>query len=88
MVSDKDYYLIRFHKDVSFLQKAMLVACFDKIPEGSKVIIDGSNSVFVDDDIIELIDEFIKRSKAQNISVELKKSSLAISPIFKEATHG
>jgi hypothetical protein len=40
--------------------------------------------VFVDDDIIDVIEEFIKRGQTMGISVQLKKSSLALCPIFKE----
>ncbi len=84
MVSDESFYLIRFYKDVSFLQKATLQKMLDRIPSGSSVVIDGSNAVFVDNDIVELIEDFIIRGPCQGIKVNLKKSPLALSPIFKE----
>lgn len=88
MVSEGDFYLIRFHKDVTFLQKAHIQKIFRKIPEGSSVVIDGSNSVFVDDDIVDLIEDFIRRGGNTKISVTLKKSSLALCPLFKEEQNG
>jgi MFS superfamily sulfate permease-like transporter len=84
LVQDKNLFLIRFFKDVSFLQKAELQKMFAKIVPGSTVIIDGSNSVFVDDDIVDSIEEFMKRAESIGIDVRIKKSSLAICSIFKE----
>jgi MFS superfamily sulfate permease-like transporter len=87
-VEDLETILIRFHKDVSFLQKSKLVELFREIPEGKTVMIDGTN-VFVDDDIIELIEDFMKRASSRGITVILKKSSLALTPLFKlDVTNG
>ena len=83
-VQEGNRHLIRFHKDVSFLQKSELQKMFMAIPENSSVVIDGSNGVFVDDDIIDLIEEFMKRGETMAINVKLKKSSLALCSIFKE----
>lgn len=84
MVHEENRYLIRFHKDVSFLQKPELQKFFGGINEGASVVIDGSNAVFVDEDIVDAIEEFIKRGQSQGISVQLKKSALALCPLFKE----
>ncbi len=83
MVQDENMFLIKFYKDVSFLQKSSLLACLDKIPSRSSVVIDGSKGVFVDSDIEDMIEEFVKRSVELNIQVELKKSSLSLSPLFR-----
>ncbi len=88
MVSDENFYLIRFHKDATFLQKSHIQKIFRSIPEGSQVVIDGSNSVFVDDDIVDIIEDFIRRGTNLGISVSLKKSSLALCPLFKEEHNG
>lgn len=88
MVKEGNLHLIRFHKDVSFLQKASLQKMFNSVPDGAMVLLDGSNTVFVDEDIVDLIEEFIKRGKSSNISVELKKSSLALCPLFKDDQNG
>jgi MFS superfamily sulfate permease-like transporter len=88
MVKEDNLFLIRFYKDVSFLQKAGLLNMLKSIPVGASVIIDGSNNVFIDDDIIDVIEDFTKRGKTMNINVILKKSSLALCPLFKEVTNG
>lgn len=84
MVNEGNHFLIKFYKDVSFLQKSILLNMFEQIPENAVVSIDGSNNVFVDNDIQEVILDFIKRSSFKNIKIELKKSKLAISPLFKD----
>ncbi|MFP5385338.1 MAG: SulP family inorganic anion transporter [Bacteriovoracia bacterium] len=88
MVNEGNHYLIRFYKDVSFLQKGTLTRMLLDIPAHSSVVIDGSRSVFVDDDISEIIEDFMKRARSSDIAVELKKSTLALNRLFKEESHG
>ncbi|MES2525844.1 MAG: SulP family inorganic anion transporter [Bdellovibrionota bacterium] len=88
LVQDETMYLLRFHKDVSFLQKSSLQRMLRSIPEGSSLLIDGSHSVYVDNDIIDVIEEFVRRAPAANINVTLKRSSLALCPLFKEESYG
>lgn len=88
MVREDELYLIKFYKDVSFLQKATLQKFLGSIPENSSVILDGSTSVFVDEDIVDVIEDFMKRGKCSGINVELKKSSLALCPLFQERLNG
>lgn len=83
MVSEGNDYLIRFFKDVSFMNKPELKDILEKIPDGAKLVIDGSNNVYVDHDIAELIEDFTKQAGAKNIYVELKRSPRALSPLFK-----
>ena len=83
MVRENELFLIKFYKDSSFLHKAELQRLLSDIPSGSSVVIDGSQSVFIDNDIQDILEEFIKRSQLLNIHVELKKSSLALCPLFK-----
>lgn len=84
MVNEGNQYLIRFHKDVSFLQKNILINMLSGIPDKASVVIDGSRNVFVDNDIEDLIQDFMKRANGNGTSIELKKSTLALSPLFKE----
>ncbi len=84
VVQDKNDFLIRFYKDVSFLQKLQLLTIFQSIPEGAQVILDGSKGVYVDADIEDTVRDFIKRSHQSGITVQLKKSSLSLSNLFRE----
>lgn len=88
MVNEGDNYLIRFYKDVSFLQKKTLLEMLDAIPPNASVIIDGSKNVYVDNDIAEILEDFMLRAKLNEIRVELKKSTLALSPIFRKESYG
>ncbi len=82
-VNDNGDHLIRLTKDVSFLNKALLRRTFNEIPDGSRVLIDGTRSTFIDQDILETINDFRESASNRNISVELKQSAVAYSPIFK-----
>ncbi|ULQ52317.1 SulP family inorganic anion transporter [Flavihumibacter fluvii] len=61
-----DLIQIRLAEEVSFLNKAALRETLDHIPENSKVIIDASNTKYIDFDVLELIKEF------RDIKVPLK----------------
>ncbi len=66
-------YLLRLMKDVSFLHKAPLRRMLATIPENSSLFIDGSRASFIDRDIIETINDFVKAGSDKNIQVELKE---------------
>jgi MFS superfamily sulfate permease-like transporter len=83
LVKEGNQYLIRLTKDVSFLNKALLRQTFREIPDNSDVIIDGSRSAFIDNDIIETIHDFQESAKSRNITVELNQSVTSSNPIFK-----
>lgn len=87
-VRDGNQYLIRFYKDVSFLQKSNVVKIFENIEEDSIVYIDGSMDVYIDSDVLDLIEDFCRRAPEQNIKVELKKSKTAMMPMFREGVNG
>jgi MFS superfamily sulfate permease-like transporter len=82
-VNDGRNYLIRLTKDVSFLNKALLRKTFQEIPDGSYVIIDGSRSAFIDQDILETISDFRQSAFSRSIEVELKQSVKSGNPLFK-----
>lgn len=82
-VQENNRYLVRFCKDVSFLNKPVLKKHLAQIPPQCSVVIDGSRSVFIDKDIIDIIEDFCEYAKAKNIDVELKKSPLALSAKFR-----
>ncbi|NBV76043.1 MAG: SulP family inorganic anion transporter, partial [Methylococcaceae bacterium] len=65
-------YLLRLHKDVSFLNKALLRRCLMEIPDNCELIIDGQRAHFIDHDILETIADFNQSAKDRNISLEFK----------------
>ena len=76
LVNNGNSYLLKLTKDVSFLNKAALRSKFLAIPANSTVIIDGTDSQFIDNDIKEAIVDFIETSKAKKIEVDLKNISV------------
>jgi len=52
-------YLVKFQKDVSFLNKAILVEMLNTIPKGSDVIINATMASYIDHDIQDVINTFI-----------------------------
>lgn len=75
VVNDANKYLFRLRKDVSFLNKPIIKNRLEKVPDNSYVLIDATRADFIDKDIIEVIEDFLKHAQLKGITVELKKSS-------------
>ncbi|MFN3426959.1 MAG: SulP family inorganic anion transporter [Candidatus Thermochlorobacter sp.] len=84
MVNQDNYYLIRFNKDMSFVNKSELKEQLAKIPDNSIVIIEGTKAVFIDRDIYEVINDFREAGKYRNITVELKYMDSKSLPLFPD----
>lgn len=70
---ENDLIKIHLSEEVSFLNKASLRETLDHIPENSKVLIDATNTKYIDFDVLELIKEFRDiKSQVKNIKCELK----------------
>ncbi len=74
VVNDNRNYLFRFRKDVSFLNKPIIKAKLERVPPNSYVLIDVDKADFVDKDVVEVIENFMKHAHLKDIKVELKKS--------------
>lgn len=64
---DGTHFLIRLNKDVSFLNKALILESCEKIPDGSHVLIDARRAEFIDHDIEEVLNDFVNSAKDRNI---------------------
>ncbi|MBK9014086.1 MAG: SulP family inorganic anion transporter [Saprospiraceae bacterium] len=63
---------IELAQEVSFLNKAAIKQTLSHLPENSKLVINASNSVYIDFDVIQLIQDFLKiGSLDKNIQVTL-----------------
>jgi len=62
---------LKLSEEVSFLNKGAIQYTLTHIPNGAKVIIDGSNSKYIDRDVLEIIENFHEHAHTKNISVEL-----------------
>ncbi len=72
LTRDGTNYLLRLQKDASFLNKAPLRDILSSIEPGSYLVIDGTRATFIDHDIMETIDDFVKAANDDDIQVELK----------------
>ncbi len=75
IVHDDNKYLFRLRKDVSFLNKSLLKRKLEEVPENSFVIIDAVRADFIDKDVVEVINDFMKHAPLKNIKVEIKRST-------------
>lgn len=93
VVNDKNQYLFRLRKDVTFLNKPIIKSKLEKVPEDSTVLIDASRADFIDKDVIEVIEDFMKHAPLKNITVELKTTNgntqgFSLQPDFGKELNG
>ncbi|MDD1608326.1 MAG: SulP family inorganic anion transporter [Methylococcaceae bacterium] len=71
LTQNGSHYELAFHKDVSFLNKALLRKFILHIQANSTVVIDARKAKFIDHDILETLEDFMETAPDDNISVEL-----------------
>jgi MFS superfamily sulfate permease-like transporter len=72
VVSEDNYFLVRFKKDLSFINKIELKNTLAALPHNCKVIIDATNSRWIDKDIYDLISDFEEAAQFKDISLEYR----------------
>jgi MFS superfamily sulfate permease-like transporter len=86
VVVHNNNYMIKFIRDVSFLNKRSLKIKLTSIPNNAHVIIDGDDVQFMDPDIVETLNDFMMSASLRNQQVDVKRSSLATHNFFKPIT--
>jgi len=76
VVHDDNKYLVRFRKDISFLNKPIVKEKLESVPADSFMLIDMTRADFIDKDIIDVVNEFLQHAHLKNIRVEIKKSRI------------
>ena len=74
VVNDNNNYLIRFQKDVSFLNKPIIKSELELIPENANLVIDVARAEYIDKDVIDEVNNFLYHAHLKNIKVELKNN--------------
>lgn len=69
LVNHEDAYLLRFNKDATFINKIELKRKLQSIPDGATLFIDGTRALYVDQDILDVVNEFRAAAKYRNITV-------------------
>lgn len=72
MYEHEGNYLLRFQHEVTFLNRPLLKEKIRRIPHGSQVLLDFSKTERLDQDIREIINDFIIKSHHSEISIEFK----------------
>lgn len=67
---DGDIIIIKLAQEVSFLNKAAIKSTLASIPRESKLVIDASNTKYIDFDVVELIKDF-RNVKAEDKEIDL-----------------
>jgi len=62
-------------EEVTFFNKAAILKELDGIPEDSYLNLDISRTRYVDNDVIEILDDFVVKAKERNISVKVLSES-------------
>ena len=68
---DKKLITIRLAQEVSFLNKAAIQYTLTHLPAESDVIIDGTNALYIDKDVLEIIDNFKHNAYTKATIVQL-----------------
>jgi len=69
---DQKTIRLMLSQEVSFLNKAAIQYTLTNLPKGSNVIIDGSNALYIDPDVLEIIENYNDHANTKNITVQLK----------------
>jgi MFS superfamily sulfate permease-like transporter len=72
VVNDGETWLLRFTRDVSFLNKHALRQAMEQVPDGVEVLIDGTQAAFIDPDIQDMIERFVASAPHRNIRASLR----------------
>jgi len=64
-------YHLKLSEQVTFLNKANLLRTLDRIPPRSEVVIDGSDTRYIDYDVLEIIENFRAEAAAKHIGLKL-----------------
>jgi len=59
-------------EDVSFLNKGNLLKRLKDLPENARVLIDASDSMHIDHDVIDILQDFQAQAQYKNIDLEIK----------------
>ncbi len=86
VMKDDTRYLIRFRKEVSFLNKSVVKNIFEQIPDNRSVLIDATKSEFIDRDIVDLVNDFIVNAETRKIRVYIKYSSTSSKSYFNDVS--
>jgi MFS superfamily sulfate permease-like transporter len=75
---------IQLSEEVSFIKKGRILNALNQIPDNAKVTIDASNTVTIDQDVLDIIYDFEENAESRNIDVQLIGLPLGHTPDQKK----
>jgi MFS superfamily sulfate permease-like transporter len=75
-IEGRKVYLIRLPQHATFFNKGFMSEYLSKIPEHSRVIIDGTINKSTDKDVLEVLSDFKETTRKRNITLQLVKYSI------------
>lgn len=85
---DENTIRLALAEDVTFLNKASIQRTLNSLPNDSKVIIDASKTINIDQDVIEIIEDFRVNAKFRNIQLEIiELASVKMPNQLKQVEH-
>ena len=70
--------ILQLAENVTFLNKAAILQTLDHLPENSKVIIDASRSVNIDQDVLEIIEDYKTNAAHKNIELKIIERNMDV----------
>jgi len=70
VVRDGSDWMLRFNKDMSFVNKQELKRRLREVPDGSRLIVNGTKALYVDRDVYETLEEFEVSARFRKIEIE------------------
>lgn len=64
-----------FAEEVTFFNKGAILMELENLPDDSKLVLDVRNTVYLDHDIVEILDDFTVKAKERNITIKLVSES-------------
>lgn len=71
-VQEGNDFLLRFNKDISFINKMELKDALKLVPDGVNIVIDGTRAMYIDRDIFDVLTDFKKNCAHRGISLKLR----------------
>lgn len=78
MVSIERNHLIRFNHQATFMNKSIIKSTLQKVPEGDSVILDFTNCSFVDQDVLDVIEDYKLHATELDIKVIIKNNQQTV----------
>jgi len=71
---DPKHIRLELSQDVSFLNKASIMKTLNNLPAGSQITIDSSKAIHVDQDVLEILNDFKENAKHKDIELHMIKT--------------